>query len=436
MKKWQFIIGVLGLVLFFSGCDSPSSIEDPEGSHFIKFYGRDGDQTGRDLIVLPDGSMVLFGTTRPTDATAKGTEWLLVKVDPKGNVLWEKEFGRDYDDEASDIELTANGRIVLLGNSYNIGGDRDILIKTLTLDGVEINSSVVVVRDGAGNPTTGDEIATSVTETTDGFIISGSTTFVYFKPVVSGLSDLRDALKVRLNNDLTPYPNSWVQTYGYYSDDQSEKIIQVSANLFYVFGYTNSLPPGQSIPNYNFWIYSLGANGDFLNSQLYPGTPSGNERMSSFTISPAISVDGYFLGGLSQKPATPSEFYIAKLRNQLGFVSSDIQFEKALSVSLGSNLNDRTSVCAAQSGGYFIMGNENGFNNNQNWVLTKVNLDGSLAWNLPIVFGGDGLDECGAIKELPDNRIILIGTMRTGRPDAGEFKLTLVKVSANGKFEN
>ena len=436
MKNWQFIIGVFGLVLFFSGCDSPSSMEDPEGSHFIKFYGRDGDQTGRDFIVLPDGSMVLFGTTRPTDATTKGTEWYLVKVDPKGNVLWEKEFGRVYDDEASDIELTANGRIVLLGNSYNMDGDRDILIKTLTLDGVEVNSNVIVVRDGAGAPTIGDEIATSVTETTDGFIISGSTTFVYFKSPVGGLTDARDALKVRLNSDLTAYPNSWVQTYGYFSDDASEKIIQVSANLFYVFGYTNSLPPAQSIPNYNFWIYSLGANGDFLNSQLYPGTPSGNERMSSFATSPSISIDGYFLGGLSQKSGSPSEFYIAKLRNQLGFVTSDIQYEKPLSVSLGSNLNDRTSVWASQSGGFYIMGNENGFDNNQNWVLTKVNLDGSLAWSLPIVFGGDGLDECGAMKELPDGKIILIGTMRTGRPDAGEFKLTLVKVSANGKFEN
>jgi hypothetical protein len=50
------------------------------------------------------------------------------------------------------------------------------------------------------------------------------------------------------------------------------------------------------------------------------------------------------------------------------------------------------------------------------------------------VFGGDGLDTCGAVQELPDGRILLIGTMRTGRPDAGEFKMTLIKVNGEGKL--
>ena len=386
------------------------------------------------MVVLPDGSMVMFGTSRRTVAT-KGTQWYLVKVDAKGNVLWEKEFGGPNNEEASDIELTNDNRLVLLGNSYKTPTDRDVFIMTLTTDGVKQDSALIVVRDGIGNPTSGDEIATSVSQTTDGFLVAGSTTYVGFKTPISGLADTRDALKIRLYDNLTVYPNSWVQTYGYFSDDTSQKIIQVSPSLYYVFGYTNSLPPGQTVPNYNFWVYSLGLNGDFLNAQLYPGLPSANEKMSSFDYSPAQSVDGYFLGGVSQSSVGPSDFYVVKLRSQLGFIPTDIQFEKTLSVNLGSNLQDRTSVFASRFGGFFILGNENEFNNNQNWVLTKVNINGSLAWSLPIVFGGDGLDECGAVHELPDGRLFLVGTMRTGRPDAGEFKMTLVKVNGAGKFE-
>ena len=80
------------------------------------------------------------------------------------------------------------------------------------------------------------------------------------------------------------------------------------------------------------------------------------------------------------------------------------------------------------------MANEKSFNDNQNWLLTKVGTDGSVSWNLPVVFGGEGPDTIGAVRELPDGRIVLIGTMRTGKPDVGETKMTLLKVNQDGKL--
>ena len=121
--------------------------------------------------------------------------------------------------------------------------------------------------------------------------------------------------------------------------------------------------------------------------------------------------------------------------NECSFIYN-IFYEKTLSVNLGNGLPERSSVFPSGQGGFYVLANENGFDSNQNWVLTRVYKDGSLAWSTPIVFGGEGLDNCGSIQELPDGRLVLIGTMRTGRPDAGEFKLTVVKVSGAGKFEN
>lgn len=434
MRKLSVLVLV---VLLWAGCSSTSSIEDPVNSHFIKFYGQDGDQTGKDLVVLPDGNMILFGTSKPTDATL-GMQWYVVKVDPKGNVFWEKEFGGITDEEARDIELTTQpNKVVLVGNSTKTATDRDVMIMTInTDDGVEIDSS--------GVDTGGDDDASSVTETDDGFLIAGSTTAttIYVKPPVSGQVDTRDALKIRVFADLTVYPSSWTQTYGYFADDTSQKIYQISPTLFHVFGYTNSPPPGQTVVNYNYWVFPLGANGDATADQIYPGTSSGNERLSSYCTSPV----GYFLAGLSQNGTSPSDFFISEVRTpgpsgfQPGPVTAvppgDIFYEKTLSINLGNGLPERSSVFPSQQGGFFVLGNENGFDGNQNWVLTKVDNVGSVAWSFPIVFGGEGLDNCGSVQELADGRLILIGTMRTGRPDAGEFKLTLVKVSAEGKFEN
>jgi hypothetical protein len=44
------------------------------------------------------------------------------------------------------------------------------------------------------------------------------------------------------------------------------------------------------------------------------------------------------------------------------------------------------------------------------------------------------LDDCGKVEELPDGRLLILGTMRTGKPDAGEMKMTLIKVNSDGKL--
>ena len=49
--RWTLIFVVLQIAL---ACDSTSSLEDPNKSYFLKFYGGDGDQTGDDLVVLRD----------------------------------------------------------------------------------------------------------------------------------------------------------------------------------------------------------------------------------------------------------------------------------------------------------------------------------------------------------------------------------------------
>jgi len=94
-------------------------------------------------------------------------------------------------------------------------------------------------------------------------------------------------------------------------------------------------------------------------------------------------------------------------------------FQKPLSIKLGNGLPENTSIFTTQDGSFLLLTNEKSFNDNQNWMLTKVDTFGSPVWSLPIIFGGEGLDTCGSVQELPDGRIVLIGTMRTGKPDAG-----------------
>lgn len=422
------------LFVLGTGCDSTSTIEDPNKSYFIKFYGRDGDQTGQDMVVLPDGTFILFGTTTPSGSNQQ-SQWYLVKTDTRGTVMWEKKFGGPFNEEASDIELTNDGRLVIVGNSFKSPTDRDIFIMTLTLDGVKIDSTRVGFKNSANQDT--DEDALSVSLTNDGFIVAGSSNNTDIKPNPVA-NDLRDAIHIRFYNNLLPYPNTWGKTDGPGTYDAALKVIEISPSQYYVFGYSNKVVPGHAKPDFNYWIFGLGVNGDPNTADLFIGDINDDEKLSSVSIAPLQSGDGYFLGGITvQSGATGvSDIYVSRLRKGLTFSSSDYQFQKPLSVRLGTKLPEKTSVFASLQSGFYVLANENSFNNDQNWILTKVNNDGSIAWTLPIVFGGEGLDTCGSVQELPDGRIVLIGTMRTGQPDVGEYKMALIKVNKEGKLLN
>ncbi len=432
MKLKQLFFLIILIQISLVGCDSANSVEDPNKSFFIKFYGGDGDQTGDDMVVLPDGSMVLFGTTKPS-GTGKFSQWYLVRSDAKGMIIWERKFGGPFDEKAKDIELTADNRLVVVGNSNKSATDSDVLIMTLTLDGVKIDSALVGLKNLSGQDT--DEDAISVSTTSDGFMVAGSTSNTDLKPNAVA-NDQRDAMHLRFFNNLALYPISWGKGTGPGTFDAAIKVIQVSATQFYVFGYSNKVATGHPNPDINFWIFGLGSTGLPNTADLFIGSTTDDDRLSSISTTPPQSGEGYFLGGITYGQTGASDIYVAKLRKDLSFGPSDAPFSKPLSIKLGTNLSEKTAVFASQQSGFYVLTNENSFNNNQNWLLTKVGNDGSLAWNLPIVFGGEGLDNCGAVQELPDGRIVLIGTMRTGKPDVGEMKMTLIKVNQDGKLEN
>ncbi len=436
MKAKWFVCLVAVMALTW-GCADQNSVDDPAETHFIKFYGKDGDQTGRDLVVMPDGTMVLFGTSRPTDDSNVGSQLYVTRVDAKGVILWEQEFGGQQNEEARDIELTSTGNLVIVGNTYQVGGDRDVIIMTLNAaTGQPINSATHFLPDaGLANPL-GDEDAASVTEISNGFLIAGSSTYVTTKPSgpVPGQTDSRDALQLRVNPDLTLYSSGWSHSIGYYSDDYSVKIVPGSPSAtgaFYTFGSTNTQPnTSYTFLEYNYWMVALESDGDGVVFTYSTNAP-GHKKATSICQSPA----GYFMAGMLESGTLPQDLYIVEAG--LPDVSAFPRLkDKPLSMELGTGLRGATAVATSPvNGGFLILTEENGFNANQNWMLTRLNNSGTLPWTHPIVFGGEGMDEIGAVQELPDGRIVIIGTMRTGRPDVGEFKMTLVKVNKDGKFE-
>ncbi|NJN41191.1 MAG: hypothetical protein HC811_02075 [Flammeovirgaceae bacterium] len=173
----QFIFSLILVVVLITACDTASSIEDPNTNYFVKYIGGDGDQEGVDMIVNADGTTYLFGNTKSSSTNAK-QQLYLVLVDEFGQVIWERTYGDpNLNYEARDIEATNDGRLVFVGNQETGPGNKDIIIMTLDLNGVKLDSTGFDLNAGGM-----DEVANTVSQTLDGFIVSGYTKDVNSKP--------------------------------------------------------------------------------------------------------------------------------------------------------------------------------------------------------------------------------------------------------------
>lgn len=406
-------------------CDTASTIDPPNDSFFLKYYGDDGNQEGVDFVQNADGTLTLFGNT----GTAPNRQLYLVNVDANGNRVWERTYGGPLDDNAKDIELTNDGRLVIVSD-YDSEPTRDIVIMTLALDGTKIDSTLTGFPSGGST----DEIATSITQTDDGFLVAGSTSNVSIKPVDPlnpNPTDTRDALHVRYFDDLTDYSSSWQKARGPGNFDESAKIVQVSPTQYYFFGYSDRSIGTTGSSDANFYFLGLGEFGETNTDEYFLANPGSDEILSSVTIAPPVSGDGFLLSGITQN-AGSSDIYLVKLRNSLSFTNDDLLVNKNLGANLGAINSTRTSSYPSLSSGFLLLSNTIDASGNQSFYLDKIDALGNRVWQNPFIYGGALEDAVGSVQELPDGSIVIIGTFAVG--DDGEKKMTLIKVNGEGKF--
>ncbi|MFN8341298.1 MAG: hypothetical protein U0V64_06495 [Cyclobacteriaceae bacterium] len=412
------------MVLGLGACDSNTSINPPADDYFLKYFGHDGNQTGRDLVVNADGTYTLLGTTTSLDS---GTQIYLVRADNRGNVIWEKSFGGLHDDEAVDIEPTSNG-YVTVNNLKDASGHYYIRISLWSQSGIETNFAEYKVKANY------DARASAVTPTSSGFLVAGSTTDVSLKPDGPlGTTDIMDALSLKYDQTLVK-DLSYYDALGYSDSDASTRIFESPIpGKFYCFGYTDGFS-NASNSSLEFWSAEFDNNG-FQNSEHY-GTLNDEYLGAAVFASKVEAEVGYIMVGPSENAVGDIDFYIEKLTQDLS--PSGLFPGRLMSLSLGkySSMTQLGHAAAAQTsaGEYLVSGNSvSNPLNGSDIFLWKVGINGIPTWKSPILFGGAGDDTCGNVVELPDGRIVLVGTMSVGKDN--QTKMVLIKLNSNGLFK-
>lgn len=424
------------LFLIMISCDSKNGLESPTKNYFVKFYGEDGDHQGIDFVVNSDGSFILLGNER-IDGGALGQQIYLVKVDALGTVIWHRSFGIAGDEFAKDIELTTDGKIIIAAESQKEFGDRDVYLKILTSDGNPLDSVRIGLKTLDNQDS--DEEVNSISIIQTGFIVSGSTTAVATQRSTNP-NDVRDALHLRFDNALeliSPTTGLWKNSTGLNdSDDVLVKMIEIDPSTYYGFGYTNTIRDNNR--DYKYWAFSLGITGEVSNNGTELLDAIGNsiddEILDGVIESPIQSGDGFILSGVKTSGSNVSSSFIVRLQKRLFVLNEDNVLNEESPLDLGTDVGNRSRMAPSARGGFLLVTSSRLLSNDKLDIsLIKLNNTFLREWQAPVYFGGVGDDFAGTVKELPDGKIMIVGTMTLGGV-TGQTKLVLMKLNSEGKL--
>lgn len=99
--------------------------------------GNDNVTTRPSLFENPDGSIMIFGNT--SAGIIGGDDFLLLKLDNLGNVIWSKVYGGSFKERGLTLEKCLDGGYIMGGNTYSFpsGNNNLYLVKVDELGNIE-----------------------------------------------------------------------------------------------------------------------------------------------------------------------------------------------------------------------------------------------------------------------------------------------------------
>lgn len=102
-----------------------------------KLYSGNGDAYLSDIVETSDKGLAIAGATAIN--AHEYTDWYLLKVDSLGNFMWDKSFGSSYQEEALSIDELYDSTLVAVGYvSFSYGGHKRATYCKFTKDGQDL----------------------------------------------------------------------------------------------------------------------------------------------------------------------------------------------------------------------------------------------------------------------------------------------------------
>jgi hypothetical protein len=272
---------------------SASSFAQPQGPDTLwtRTYGASGrDEAAGILQETSDGGILLVGTI--ADSIQAQLDILFMKIDGRGNLIWQHRFGGQEDDVASGITASPDGGYILVGYTDSWGeGSRNLMVMKLTGNGDSL-----WCRTFGGNQ---GSRGYAVVRHNNGFVIVGSSS--------AGTGQHFYALSIDANGDTL-----WTRTYARAGDlnrDEATSIISNPMGGFVVAGEISNRPVFPNSRNYDGYLLCVNDQGDTLWTRTF-GDSDSDESITNLLW----SNNDIFGCGAVQRHGMDSDILLARFR--------------------------------------------------------------------------------------------------------------------------
>lgn len=436
------LINILWLLLPFLSCDTKKDFEEGTKNYFVKYFGEDGDQQAIDMVVNEDGTIMILGNTSMPGASQR---ILMIKTDAEGNLLWQKKFGSDVDllgreviaEYPQDLEPTSDGNFLILSNMYR-GIDVATNENIYDFKVIKINpegDSIGGMEFGNNQENWSTQFVKSITALSNGgFIVTGNSTdeTIAADPQLTP-PDQEDMFAIGFESDLNTV--AWttlelgapVGTTGEHFGS-GIKVFEASPNEYYMFSYSDRQLIGETDFESNFEVSNFSGNGIPLGFSDNAGRETSWEILASVCKVPGVLGGGYYELGTSVPTST-----ITNTVGQLYFCKRNENLNKQSEGTISNISGQFTATTVAPSvfsDGFLILANEK-TTAGTTIRLIKTNLNSEALWSVNMG-SFDKSSEGASVAELPDGRIMILGTIELETQD----KIGLMKVNSQGEFLN
>jgi hypothetical protein len=365
------------------------------------------------LIQTLDGGFALAGCFDNFNLSSISGErdmWL-VKTDASGNVTWQQTYGGTDRDTAFCLVQTLDGGFVLMGVTRSYGaGKRDMwLVKT------DASGNVIWQHTFGG---AGYDEGRAVIQTHDGgYAVVGKTS-----SYGTGGDDMW-LVKTDANGGV-----QWQQTFGGFSDDEGNAIIQTDDGGFILAGGSDSLIDGsghQIDGGDGGWLVKTDANGVMIWDQTY-----GDTKIKDCWIKDLVqTIDGGFalVGNTEESCWSRENIWLMKTE-----ANGNVTWQQTYG---GREAEWGAAVIQTVDGGFALVGHTNSFGaGGEHMWLVKTDANGGIQWHQ--TYGGFDAQD---LVQTTDGGFALVGSFDLGIDYIGEdmadycdVDMCLVKTDVNG----
>lgn len=231
-----------------------------------KSLGGRGQDWASSVQATADGGCIVAGTTESVNGNVTGNhgfgDYWVVKLDNKGNIQWQKALGGSMSEQASCVQVTADGGYIVAGNTDSNDGD------VTGLHGGGFDAWIVKL-DGGGKIVwqkcyggSNLETVQYIQNTPDGGFVFTGISFSSDGDITCN-AGLHDVLVMKINSAGIL---EWQKTIGGVDTDQGRCVQPLHDGSFIVAGQTSSsniagyhTPFGRYDDKFDYWLIKLSA---------------------------------------------------------------------------------------------------------------------------------------------------------------------------------